>query len=704
VKAALFETGLGTELSRLPRASSVITASVGALVLLGWTLDIRPLMRLLPVMVSMNPVTAFTFILCGISLWCQVGRHGSSAEELNRVGFGLAGAITLIGALGFADYLLPLNFHIDHLLFPRKLALQGYPPSEMAPNTALNFLLCGLGLLCFQKGKRHAFCPSQVFILAAGLIAMLALIGYSYRMLVFSRLGTTLPMSLDTALAFAIFCAGFLAGQPDQGLMRIVTSRTTGGVMARRLLPMAIFVPWFIGAVLLMLEQAGVYGKESAVSLFAVTSILTFGGLIWWNAKLLYLNDVARLRAERLLAAQHGSTRILAESPNLGVAIPLILQTICEGLGWQVATMWLTDAQANTLRCFQTWRSPFSLAKGFLEKNRSITLTKGAGLARRVWAKGKALWIPNILNADVFPRDGPAAKAGLRGAVAFPVWLGEELFGVIEFFSEKIEPQDRAVLEMLSTVATQISSFIERTGAEEQLRQTSANLQRSNADLQQFAYVASHDLFEPLRMIASYLQLLSQRYASKLDDEAQEFIQFAVDGAKRMDALIRDLLAYSRVDFRGREFTPTRCEEVLEAATANLKVAIEESAATISHGPLPIVLADAVQITQVFQNLLSNAIKFRGREAPRIEVNAERQNSEWLFTVRDNGIGIDPKFFDRIFVIFQRLHTREQYPGTGIGLAICKKIIERHGGRISVKSAPGEGSCFSFTLPVMPES
>src|SRR5437899_402977 len=260
-------------LSRLPRLASVITATVGVLVLAGWALDIRALMRLLPTMVSMNPVTALTFILCGISLWCQVGRHGGSTETLHHVGFSLAGAVTLIGALRFADFLVPLNFHIDHLLFPGKQALQGYyPPSEMAPNTALNFLLCGLGLLCFQKDKRHAFCPSQAFILAAGLIAMLALIGHSYRMLVFSRLGTTLPMSVDTALAFTIFCGGFLAAQADQGLMRIVTSRTTGGLMARRLLPMAIFVPWLIGAVLLMFQQSGFYVKEYVAFLFAVTS------------------------------------------------------------------------------------------------------------------------------------------------------------------------------------------------------------------------------------------------------------------------------------------------------------------------------------------------------------------------------------------------------------------------------------------------
>ena len=252
---------------------------------------------------------------------------------------------------------------------------------------------------------------------------------------------------------------------------------------------------------------------------------------------------------------------------------------------------------------------------------------------------------------------------------------------------------------MLVAVGGQIGQFLERTRAEEQLRQTSANLERSNTDLQQFAYVASHDLFEPLRMVVSYLQLLSERYKERLDPAAQEFIGFAVDGAQRMQALIHDLLAYSRLDIRGRPFAPTDGEQVFKAAVANLKVAIEESGAAITHGPLPEVRADAIQLTQVLQNLIGNGLKFRGAEPPRLEVGANPRNGEWVFWVRDNGIGIEAKYFDRIFVIFQRLHTRREYSGTGMGLAICKRIIERHGGRIWVESSPGQGSTFFFTLP-----
>jgi PAS domain S-box-containing protein len=273
-----------------------------------------------------------------------------------------------------------------------------------------------------------------------------------------------------------------------------------------------------------------------------------------------------------------------------------------------------------------------------------------------------------------------------------------------------------------------ISDITTLKQAEDKLHETLADLRRSNADLEQFAYVASHDLQEPLRMVTSYMQLLKMRYGGQLDADADDFIGFAMDGAKRMQQLLLDLLEFARVGTRGNPLLPTDATAACRAAITDLQMAIEESEATVLCDPLPTICGDAPQLERLFQNLIGNALKFRDAKPPHVHISARLISSEqeiaglgemaserqaplalspahplspfWLFMVRDNGIGIAPEYFERIFVIFQRLHAREEYPGTGIGLAVCKRIVERHGGRIWLESTPGKGATFYFTLPV----
>jgi PAS domain S-box-containing protein len=249
-------------------------------------------------------------------------------------------------------------------------------------------------------------------------------------------------------------------------------------------------------------------------------------------------------------------------------------------------------------------------------------------------------------------------------------------------------------------VTAAIRDISVRKAAETHLAQMVVELQRSNEELGQFAYIASHDLQEPLRMVASYTQLLSRRYKGRLDSDADEFIAFATDGASRMQRLIEDLLAYSRVGTKGTELVEVSSEDALQLAMINLSAAVEDSGALVTHDPLPLVLADEMQLSQLFQNLVGNAIKYRSADVPRVHICAVRDGQRtYRFAVRDNGLGIDPQYFEKIFGVFQRLHKRDEFPGTGIGLAICKKIVERHGGTISVESQPGLGSTFSFSLP-----
>jgi PAS domain S-box-containing protein len=309
--------------------------------------------------------------------------------------------------------------------------------------------------------------------------------------------------------------------------------------------------------------------------------------------------------------------------------------------------------------------------------------------------------VKNIIPAGFAERLVADGLRSVDDALAQQIGTGIELTGrrkdgtqfPIEIMLSPLESPDGVL------VTAAIRDISARKKAEANLLRKIEELNRSNEELGQFAYIASHDLQEPLRMVASYTQLLSRRYKGKLDAEADEFINFAVDGANRMQRLIQDLLAFSRVGTKGRELADTSSEEALRQALRNLRAAIEESHAVVTHDPMPSVVADEMQLTQLFQNLIGNAIKYQKSGAPRVHVSAAKNGEgKWLFSVKDNGLGIAPQYFEKIFGMFQRLHKREEYAGTGIGLAICKKIAERHGSSISVESEPGQGATFSFAL------
>jgi signal transduction histidine kinase len=352
------------------------------------------------------------------------------------------------------------------------------------------------------------------------------------------------------------------------------------------------------------------------------------------------------------------------------------------------------------------WRFAIGVPRVEVEASirRSMWAVLGVGLALVAMGLGLSVVFARsisrpiaalAISTEALGRGDPvvASRSGLREVDD----VGLALHRASGMLIERSAERDRAEAALERSKEALEALVADRTS---ELTRANEELARSNAELEQFAYAASHDLQEPLRMVTSYLGLVERRYADRLDERARTFIGYAVDGAARMRTLITDLLAYSRIGRREEPRTLTDIGACLGDALGNLTVAIAESGATVTHDPLPLLSVNAPQIATLFQNLLGNAVKFRGEESPRIHVSAERQPTAWVFGVRDNGIGIAPEHHDRIFTVFQRLHTRAEYPGTGIGLAICRKVVERHGGRMWVESEPGKGSTFFFTLPV----
>jgi len=317
--------------------------------------------------------------------------------------------------------------------------------------------------------------------------------------------------------------------------------------------------------------------------------------------------------------------------------------------------------------------------------------------SRQVCQEGQEIYAKD-LDHDPRAEMSRQAATGLKSCALLPLRGKDEVRGVIYLGSRRLDFFPEEKRKYLAALANFCGIVLENSELLQASVRYADELKVSNSELERFAYVASHDLQEPLRMVTAYTQLLAKRYSHQLDNEASEYIAIAVEGAKRMQALINDLLTFSRLDAHQMPLVAADCEQILAGATQSLRNAIEASGVQLTRDRLPRVMADPGQLEQLFLNLISNAITYRSAESPKIHVGCLRQGARWLFSVTDNGIGIEPEYAEKIFIIFQRLHTWDQYQGTGIGLAICKKIIERHGEKIWVESQPGQGSTFFFTL------
>jgi len=394
---------------------------------------------------------------------------------------------------------------------------------------------------------------------------------------------------------------------------------------------------------------------------------------------------------QRLEILSETAAKLLAAEEPQGI-VNSLCEKVMAYLDCQVFFHFLVDEQSGRLHLNAYAGIPAEAAR------KIEWVDSGETICGCVARDGSRVVVENIQETPD-PRTDFVRPYGVRAYACHPLLSAGRIMGTLSFGTGTRAHFTADELTMMKAVADQVAIAMERQRAMEALRQTAADLARSNTDLEQFAYVASHDLQEPLRTVAGYLQLLERRYKSKLDKEADEFIAFAVDGALRLKQLINDLLSYSRVGTRGRPFEAVDMNRVFADVVESLGGVIRENGAAVTSDPLPTVRGDPTQLVQLLQNLIANGIKFRRDDPPRVHVSARQEGAHWQFSVHDNGIGMAPEYFERVFVVFQRLHPQARYPGTGIGLAICKKIVDRHGGRIWVESEVGAGSTFFFTLP-----
>jgi PAS domain S-box-containing protein len=629
------------------RFSAILAIVVGIIVLLGWRLDIPLVLHLVPGWAPMKPNTALSLILLGAAL--RVRRRALSLL--------LALAAILIAAASFAEIVFDWHTSVNDLFFGWWLLPPGIEPGRMAGNTGIALAALGVAVILSRQEARRLRRAAELLCAGAVLIALFALIGYLMDTpRAMGGIGDYTKMAAHSAGMLLVLGLGVVASMPDSWLVTRLTSAGPDGLVMRRLLPLIVAVPIALAWLRRVGQEVGWYDSRFGISLVAACTLALLASAVFWSVAVL-AREGARVHAiQAALRENEERYRLAVEGARLGI------------FSWDVSSdMHVWSARCRELLGFDAEaKINFELFEAALHPDDREPTKQAIQKSwddrtefrmeyRVVWPDGNTHWVAVVGRTHFDLTGKPERMIGLVGDI-------------------------------------------------DQRKRIEEALARSNSDLERFAYVASHDLQEPLRMVGSYVQLLAKRYRGRLDADADDFIGFAVEGAQRMHRMIEELLTYSRVNTRGVELSTVSAQVSLDAALASLKLAVEEAGATVTGSTLPLVKADPTQLESVFANLVGNAIKFRGIDRPRVQIGARREDGEWIFMVRDNGIGIDPQYFDRIFVLFQRLHGRGEYPGSGMGLAIAKRIVERHRGRMWVESELARGATFYFTLPVIVEA
>jgi PAS domain S-box-containing protein len=638
------------------RLAIILVSIISISTLLGWMTGIDVLKSIYPHFTAMRVVTAVCFLFSAAALVFIKNRSAGGWQiKVSRI---FSAAVSIIGLLTVICYLVELqNGHEWAWVHNAFLDFLHVPTDRMAIITAIVFSIFGFILILLGIDSRQAANMGHALLLPIAILTYLMLVGYIFNVKVFYE-WLQIAVALNTVIAFCFLCIASFCIYPESWLMKVFTGDESGAIMARRLLPAFLTLPIIIGWLRIQGERRDVFGSDFGVALVAVTYAICFLGLVWFIARSVNHTDQIRLQAQEALQESEVRYRLLFTQAAVGI----------KRLDVEGRMLEVNDKLCDILGYSRPELLLLSLAN----------VTHPDDLA------GEQVQLEKLLAGQI--DNYSIEKRCLRkdGSV---IWVK-----VTSSLPSVSDPSDKWWISVVEDIT-------HRKQAEDALNLITAELARSNKDLEQFAYIASHDLQEPLRAVAGFMGILKKKYHDKLDDDAREYINHAVEGAERMQALINGLLAYSRVGTRGGDLKPMSMQTAFDVAINNLQVAIGESKAVITHDELPDITADAAQMTQLLQNLIANAIKFCGKDVPEIHLMARHEDQHWVFGVRDNGIGIETQYFERIFMIFQRLHTRNQYPGTGIGLALCKKIVERHAGRIWVASEPGCGSTFYFTIP-----
>ena len=647
-------------------AAADLAIAVAVLVLAGWTLDLDPLKRVLPGLVSMNPMTAVAFALAGISL--RLRHRPDASDDHRRLARLTAAAVVVIGLLKLAELAHLAEFVVDQWLFTAQLEGDHAKfPNRMAGSTALGFLMLGLALLMLDLTGRQGRRPAEWLALGVLLIALLALAGFAYHRNDYVGAADFMPMALHSAAVFAALALAVLAARPRVGMMAVVAGPGPGGLMARLLLPGMAVVMLLIGWLRLEGERHGLYDTATGVALFTLTSIVLLGALIWRGALSL---DRADRERERLHAQQRQSearTRsIIDTASDAFVAI--------DAAG--IVIDWNRQAEATF-----GWLRQEAIGA----RLSSMILPAQHLLAHEQGLKGFASGGDSaVLNRRI------EITALRRDGVEFPIELsiwpvrndGSCTFNAfIRDITERKRSQD-SILAL-----------------NEELRANAAQLQNTNRELEAFSYTISHDLRAPLRHIGGYARMLDEDAGDQLDAEMRRYLDAIGSSARQMGMLIDDLLAFSRLGRKPVERVGIEMRSLVARALAEVA---SDGDPRVTVGALPAAQADPVLLRQVWVNLLSNALKYsapRGAAA-RVDITGEDLGDRVRYRIRDNGVGFDMAYVDKLFGVFQRLHSQDEFEGTGVGLAIVQRIVLRHGGRIEADAEPGRGATFSFELPV----